>query len=115
LLSNATVHAFKTSISVPNALAHVGTQNGTGGGIFAVQEGKAIVNVWAWQKVSISHAARYGADEQDQMHLKLHLPEKLSCFAVSPNGCWAAGGSPNGQVYLWEVSNATSVLKRAEQ
>ena len=52
LLSNATVHAFKTSTSVPNALAHVGTQVGTGGGIFAVQEGKAIVNVWAWQKVS---------------------------------------------------------------
>ena len=37
------------------------------------------------------------------MHLKLHLPEKLSCFAVSPNSAWAAGGSPNGQVYLWEV------------
>lgn len=52
LLSNSTVHAFKTSVSAPNALSHVGTQNGTGGGIFAVQEGKAIVNVWAWQKVS---------------------------------------------------------------
>jgi hypothetical protein len=47
---------------------------------------------------------REQADVQDQMHLKLHLPEKLSCFAVSPNGCWAAGGSPNGQIYLWEVS-----------
>jgi pre-rRNA-processing protein IPI3 len=106
LLSNATVHAFKTSTSAPNALAHVGTQNGTGGGIFAVQEGKAIVNVWAWQKVP-STRLFYGriADNQDQMHLKLHLPEKLSCFAVSPNSAWAAGGSPNGQVYLWEVSS----------
>ena len=38
------------------------------------------------------------------MHLKLHLPEKLSCFKVSPNGHWAAGGSPTGHIYLWEVS-----------
>lgn len=39
------------------------------------------------------------------MHMKLHLPEKLSCFAVSPNGCWAVGGSPSGQIYLWEISS----------
>lgn len=51
LLTNSTVHAFKTSMSTPNCLSHVGSQNGTGGAIFAVQEGKAIVNVWAWQKV----------------------------------------------------------------
>lgn len=51
LLSNSTVHAFKTSVSTPNSLSHVGSQDGTGGAIFAVQEGKAIVNVWAWQKV----------------------------------------------------------------
>jgi len=41
------------------------------------------------------------------MHLKLHLPEKLSCFKVSPNGCWAAGGSPTGHIYLWEVSGTS--------
>lgn len=51
LLSNSTVHAFKTSVSSTNCLSHVGSQDGTGGAIFAVQEGKAIVNVWAWQKV----------------------------------------------------------------
>ena len=39
------------------------------------------------------------------MHLKLHLPEKLSCFTVSPNGLWAVGGSPGGQIYLWEISS----------
>lgn len=42
------------------------------------------------------------------MHLKLHLPERLRCFTVSPNGCWAAGGSATGQVYLWEVSHKIS-------
>lgn len=52
LMSNSTVHAFKTSMSTANCLSHVGSQDGTGGAIFAVQEGKAIVNVWAWQKVS---------------------------------------------------------------
>lgn len=41
---------------------------------------------------------------QDQQHLKLHLPEKLTCVALSPNGVWLAAGSPNGQIYLWEVS-----------
>lgn len=51
LLSNSTVHAFKTSVSTAHCLSHVGSQNGMGGAIFAVQEGKAIVNVWAWQKV----------------------------------------------------------------
>jgi pre-rRNA-processing protein IPI3 len=42
---------------------------------------------------------------QDQMQLKIHLPEKMSCLAVSPNGCWVAAGSGAGQVYLWEVSH----------
>lgn len=58
LLSNSTVHAFKTSMSTPNCLSHVGSQNGSGGAIFAVQEGKAIVNVWAWQKVRLLHLFR---------------------------------------------------------
>lgn len=40
---------------------------------------------------------------QDQQHLKLHLPERLTCVALSPNGRWLAAGSPNGQIYLWEV------------
>ncbi|OCF44890.1 pre-rRNA-processing protein IPI3 [Kwoniella heveanensis CBS 569] len=91
LLSSAPVQQFKTSSSSAHSLGHVQTQNGQGGGIFAVQEGKAMLNMWAWQK--------------DQMHSKLHLPEKLTCFTVSPNGFWAVGGSPNGQVYLWELAS----------
>jgi pre-rRNA-processing protein IPI3 len=43
---------------------------------------------------------------QDQLHLKLHLPERLSALKVSPNGLWAAGGSPSGHIYLWEVGQA---------
>ncbi|ORX39063.1 WD40-repeat-containing domain protein [Kockovaella imperatae] len=69
------------------------SKNGIGGGVLALQEGKAIVNVWTWQK--------------DQLQLKLHMPEKLSCFTVSPNGCWAAGGSSSGHMYLWEISSGS--------
>lgn len=47
--------------------------------------------------------------KQDQMHLKLHLPEKMTCFTVSPNGYWAAAGSPNGHIYLWELSSGLLV------
>lgn len=36
--------------------------------------------------------------------MKIHLPEKLTCFIMSPNGVWAAGGNSSGHVYLWEVS-----------
>ncbi|KAK1922465.1 putative ribosomal large subunit assembly and maintenance-related protein [Papiliotrema laurentii] len=91
LLSASSVQPFKTSVSSAQSVSHVQTRADAGGAIYAVQEGKAIVHVWAWQK--------------DQMHLKLHLPEKLSCFKVSPDGCWAAGGSPTGHIYLWEISS----------
>ncbi|KAK4687330.1 pre-rRNA-processing protein IPI3, partial [Tremellales sp. Uapishka_1] len=91
LLTSAHVHAFKTSTSSLHSVSYVQTRSGVGGVLMAVQEGKALVNIWAWQK--------------DQQHLKLHLPEKLSCFSVSPNGCWAAGGSSTGQIYLWELAS----------
>ncbi|WVR09162.1 hypothetical protein IAU60_006224 [Kwoniella sp. DSM 27419] len=91
LLSSAPVQSFKTSSSSSHSVGYVRSHHGQGGGMFAVQEGKAMLNMWAWQK--------------DQMHVKLHLPEKMTCFAVSPNGCWAAAGSPNGQIYLWELAS----------
>ncbi|KAK8843430.1 hypothetical protein IAR55_007087 [Kwoniella newhampshirensis] len=95
LLTSSPVHTFKNSSSASHSLSAIPTENGQGGGVFAVQEGKAMVNIWAWQK--------------DQMHLKLHLPEKMTCFAVSPNGLWAAGGSPNGHIYVWELASGLLV------
>ncbi|WOO83475.1 Pre-rRNA-processing protein IPI3 [Vanrija pseudolonga] len=91
LATSSHVQAFKTSSNGPNSLATVRSQDGVGGTVWAIQEGKAIAGVWAWQK--------------DQQHLKLHLPERLTCFSISPNGLWAAGGSPNGQVYVWEIAS----------
>ncbi|KAL0247606.1 hypothetical protein I308_103682 [Cryptococcus tetragattii IND107] len=95
LLTSSSVHAFKPCTTAPYSLAHVPTYNSQGGAVFAVQEDKALLHVWAWQK--------------DQMHLKLHLPEKMTCFTVSPNGYWAAAGSPNGHIYLWELSSGLLV------
>jgi pre-rRNA-processing protein IPI3 len=112
LLSSAHLASFKTSTSALHSLSYVQSSGGSGGSILAVQEGKALVNVWAWQKVCspcfaiVTRSRCYAYCCQDQLHLKLHLPEKLSCFSVSPNGHWAAGGSPTGQVYLWEVSRS---------
>ncbi|WVW79206.1 hypothetical protein I302_101172 [Kwoniella bestiolae CBS 10118] len=91
LLTSTPVQAFKNSANSSHSLGYVQSQNGQGGGVFAVQEGKGILNIWAWQK--------------DQMHSKIHLPEKMTCFTVSPNGIWAAAGSPNGQIYLWEIAS----------
>ena len=54
LLSGAPVQSFKTSTSSSRSVSYVPTQNDTGGAIFAVQEGKAIANVWAWQKVCLA-------------------------------------------------------------
>ncbi|WRT68936.1 uncharacterized protein IL334_005918 [Kwoniella shivajii] len=91
LLTSTPVQSFKNSASSPHSLGYVQSQNGQGGGVFAVQEGKGMLNVWAWQK--------------DQMHSKIHLPEKMACFSISPNGLWAAAGSPNGHIYLWELAS----------
>jgi len=51
LQSGSSVQPFKTSLSAAQSVSYIPTQINTGGAIFAVQEGKAIVNVWAWQKV----------------------------------------------------------------
>lgn len=104
LLTSTHIHGFKTSVSSLHSTYYIPSQRGVGGALLAVQEGKALANVWAWQKVS--HRIPCFPDVyQDQLHAKIHLPEKLSCFTVSSKGCWAAGGSPSGQIYLWEVSD----------
>lgn len=51
LLSSTHIHSFKTSVSAPNTVGYVASKDGSGGAVMAVQEGKAIAHVWAWQKV----------------------------------------------------------------
>ena len=40
---------------------------------------------------------------QDQISLKIILPEKLSCIALDRRGDLCAGGTATGRIYLWEV------------
>jgi pre-rRNA-processing protein IPI3 len=42
---------LKPSSALPNCTASVPTRHGKGGIVMAVQEGKALAGVWAWQKV----------------------------------------------------------------
>ena len=51
LLTSAPVHSFKPSVSALHSVGYIQSSNGVGGGVFVLQEGKAIANVWTWQKV----------------------------------------------------------------
>ena len=42
--------------------------------------------------------------------MKIVLPEKLTAIAVDLSGCYCAGGTAQGRVYLWEVSHFLSQL-----
>ena len=40
---------------------------------------------------------------QDQLALKIVLPEKLSAIAVDPRGKYCAGATAQGRIFLWEA------------
>ncbi|CDZ97389.1 WD40 repeat protein [Phaffia rhodozyma] len=82
---------LKPSFPALHSTAVIPSARGQGGVCITVQEGKPMMGVWAWQK--------------DQLHQKIPLPEKLSCFAVSPTGTYCAGGTGTGHIYLWELSS----------
>lgn len=62
LHSAQSVQPFKTSTSPAQSVSYVQTKNDMGGAVFAVQEGKAIVNIWAWQKVCTTYCVEALAD-----------------------------------------------------
>ncbi|KAL7415935.1 WD40-repeat-containing domain protein [Mrakia frigida] len=97
---STTLHDFTTSLQLstlkpsspgPNSTAYIQTQYGQGGICATVMEGKPLMNVWAWQK--------------EQLHQKIPLPEKLTCFTISPTSTYCAGGTQTGHIYLWELSS----------
>lgn len=74
--------------------------------MLAAQPDKSILNVYNFQKVhlwSISALYIYSFLLQDQINLKIVLPEKLSCLVVDTRGDFCAGGTAQGRIYLWEV------------
>ncbi|KAG7443607.1 WD40 repeat-like protein [Guyanagaster necrorhizus] len=97
---NVAIHDIQTgtplaSFKQTNASAHctafVESGDSQGGFILAAQPDKSLLNMYNFQK--------------DQISLKMVLPEKLSCVAVDRRGEYAAGGTSNGRIYLWEVSS----------
>lgn len=64
--------------------------SGTGGLIFQLENNKATLNVFSWQR--------------DHPLQRIILPSKLSCIACSPNGELVAGGSFDGRIFLWQIA-----------
>lgn len=56
LATYAHVHSFKSSSNATNCLACANSEDGVGGTVWTVQEGKAIAGIWAWQKVCLIFA-----------------------------------------------------------
>lgn len=51
---------------------------------------------------------------QDQIALKMVLPEKLSCIAIDTNGDYCAGGTALGRIFLWEAGSNSLLVISAE-
>ncbi|KIO25848.1 hypothetical protein M407DRAFT_24804 [Tulasnella calospora MUT 4182] len=83
--------SFKQTSASIHSTAIVETKSQQGGLILASQPDKAILNVYTFQK--------------EQLHLKIVLPEKLTCIAADNEGRYCAGGTANGKIYLWEVAS----------
>lgn len=41
--------------------------------------------------------------QQDQLALKVVLPEKLTAITVDPKGKYCAGATAQGRIFLWEA------------
>ncbi|KAG8932750.1 Pre-rRNA-processing protein ipi3 [Tulasnella sp. 418] len=83
--------SFKQTSCGSNLASFIRTGAGQGGLILTAQSEKPLLHVYSFQK--------------DQLHLKIVLPEKLSCITTDPLGHYCAGGTPNGRIYLWEIAS----------
>jgi pre-rRNA-processing protein IPI3 len=105
--TTSTLASFKQSTAGLHCTAVVESRNGQGGFVLAAQSDKSILNVYSFQKVlfftACSISRSYKTIHQDQITLKIVLPEKLTCLATDPLGNFCAGGTAQGRVYLWEV------------
>jgi hypothetical protein len=53
LATSSLVHTLKPSNSARHNVGIVQSRDGLGGGVFACQEGKGLLHMWAWQKVRL--------------------------------------------------------------
>jgi pre-rRNA-processing protein IPI3 len=98
--------SFKQTNASTHSTAVFQSKDTQGGFILASQPDKSILNVYNFQKVSINKYFQFfkiNHLNQDQISLKIILPEKLSCIALDRRGDLCAGGTSTGRIYLWEV------------
>ncbi|KAL7280794.1 hypothetical protein ACG7TL_005738 [Trametes sanguinea] len=82
--------SWKQSSAALHCTAIVQSRDGQGGFMLAAQQDKSILNVYSFQKAM--RAA------QDQLALKIVLPEKLTAIAVDPKGKYCAGATAQGRI-----------------
>ncbi|KDQ18934.1 hypothetical protein BOTBODRAFT_63086 [Botryobasidium botryosum FD-172 SS1] len=91
IVTGSPLASFKQSSPGVHCTAAVETRGALGGLLLAAQPDKPILNVYSFQK--------------DQLHLRVILPEKLSCVALDHQGTYCAGGTHAGRIYLWEIAS----------
>ncbi len=84
-VSDPSFHSVSAIPTSPNPAI-----SGTGGLIFQLENNKATLNIFSWQR--------------DHPLQRIILPSKLSCIACSPNGELVAGGSFDGRIFLWQIA-----------
>ncbi|CCF54037.1 hypothetical protein NDA11_006354 [Ustilago hordei] len=84
-VSDPSFHSVSVIPTSPNPAI-----SGTGGLVFQLENNKATLNVFSWQR--------------DHPLQRIILPSKLSCVACSPNGELVAGGSFDGRIFLWQIA-----------
>jgi pre-rRNA-processing protein IPI3 len=107
--TGSTFAAFKQTSAAPHCTAFVESKNAKGGFMLASQPDKSILNVYNFQKVpfyATFSCCNFLNGVQNQVMLKIVLPEKLSCIAVDRRGDFCVGGTAQGRIYLWEASDS---------
>lgn len=84
-VSDPSFHSVSVIPTSPNPAI-----SGTGGLVFQLENNKATLNVFSWQR--------------DHPLQRIILPSKLSCIACSSNGELVAGGSFDGRIFLWQIA-----------
>ncbi|GAA5904421.1 hypothetical protein JCM8208_004190 [Rhodotorula glutinis] len=86
------------SLEGRRTLAVVEGSNGTGGFIAGLggKDGRAALNVWNFTRETTQH--------------RLIPPVRLSVMTVSRDGLYMAGGTPDGRIFLWEMSSGNLLV-----
>ncbi|BGP35256.1 Pre-rRNA-processing protein ipi3 [Rhodotorula toruloides] len=88
----------KQSLENRRTFAAVEGKDGCGGFLMGLggKEGRSGLNVWSFTRETTQH--------------RLIPPVRLSTIALSRDGVYMAGGTPDGRILLWEVSSGTLLV-----